>query len=406
MTAAGPCFVSADGRGMTMDNVDPKLTTEFAPPERADAKSILRDADALRSFGLLGHVTHVIPSILVILNRQRQLVYSNQRLLELLKVSVEDILGKRPGEILDCVHATENAAGCGTTEFCRECGAVRAILKSQREKVGVVEECRITTRTGASFEFRVWASPYYLGGTDYTVFTLLEISSEKRRELLERTFFHDVNNILQMLIGYSEYLESAEDEDEIRFSVDTIRMAAEELKAEITSHRKLIEAEKGELFVELESGVNSLGLVEGLAKMAGNTWPDRTGLRTDACQSFGLTTDRTLLFRVLYNMIKNAFEASSGTDEVSIKCYQDGSSCVFSVHNPAYMPRATQLQIFQRSFSTKGRGRGIGSYSMKLFGEKYLKGKVWFTTSKEEGTTFSIALPLSYERHNVAQQVH
>mgnify|MGYP006293419399 CR=1 len=39
------------------------------------------------------------------------------------------------------------------------------------------------------------------------------------------------------------------------------------------------------------------------------------------------------------------------------------------------------MLLFKRSFSTKGVGRGIGTYSMKLFGEKYLKGKVDFKNS-------------------------
>jgi sensor histidine kinase regulating citrate/malate metabolism len=52
-------------------------------------------------------------------------------------------------------------------------------------------------------------------------------------------------------------------------------------------------------------------------------------------------------------------------------------------------------QIFQRSFTTKGElGRGVGTYSMRLLGGQYLGGHVHFTTSEEEGTEFSIRLPL------------
>ena len=54
------------------------------------------------------------------------------------------------------------------------------------------------------------------------------------------------------------------------------------------------------------------------------------------------------------------------------------------------MPR-----IFQRSFSAKADpGHGLGTYSMRLFAEQYLGGKVTFTTSKDEGTTFSLVLPI------------
>ena len=39
----------------------------------------------------------------------------------------------------------------------------------------------------------------------------------------------------------------------------------------------------------------------------------------------------------------------------------------FSVHNAAVMPPEVQMQVFQRSFSTKSEaGRGIGTHSMKL----------------------------------------
>ena len=38
------------------------------------------------------------------------------------------------------------------------------------------------------------------------------------------------------------------------------------------------------------------------------------------------------------------------------------------------MPDEVKAQIFERSFSTKGRGRGIGTYSIKLLTERYLEG--------------------------------
>ena len=66
----------------------------------------------------------------------------------------------------------------------------------------------------------------------------------------------------------------------------------------------------------------------------------------------------------------------------------------FLVHNPGAMPEEVQEQIFQRSFSTKAKnGRGVGTYSIKLFTEKYLGGRVSFTSTEHEGTTFTVVLP-------------
>jgi signal transduction histidine kinase len=62
------------------------------------------------------------------------------------------------------------------------------------------------------------------------------------------------------------------------------------------------------------------------------------------------------------------------------------------------MPRDVQLQVFQRSFSTKGSGRGLGTYSMKLLSERYLQGRVTFDTSPAKGTTFRAIYPLIGDR--------
>jgi len=69
----------------------------------------------------------------------------------------------------------------------------------------------------------------------------------------------------------------------------------------------------------------------------------------------------------------------------------------FWVNNPNFMPREVQLQVFQRSFSTKGAGRGLGTYSIKLLTERYLKGMVSFSTSPETGTTFQAWYPMALE---------
>jgi len=55
--------------------------------------------------------------------------------------------------------------------------------------------------------------------------------------------------------------------------------------------------------------------------------------------------------------------------------------------------KKVKLQIFQRSFSTKGSNRGVGTYSIKLFVENYMKGTVWFESNESEGTTFKVDLP-------------
>jgi hypothetical protein len=92
-------------------------------------------------------------------------------------------------------------------------------------------------------------------------------------------------------------------------------------------------------------------------------------------------------------MIKNALEAIPQGQTVTLQCQEQGDDVVFSVNNPGVMPRDVQRQVFQRSFSTKSKsGRGIGTHSIKLLGERYLGGEVGFTSDPSDGTTFSIRL--------------
>ncbi len=106
-----------------------------------------------------------------------------------------------------------------------------------------------------------------------------------------------------------------------------------------------------------------------------------------------IRADDVILGRILGNLIKNALEASQKGQSVSVTYSNDGSPA-FSVHNDTAMSEEARLQMFQRSFSTKeGRGRGIGSYSVKLLTERYLKGAVTFESNPGEGTTFTIRLP-------------
>ena len=107
-----------------------------------------------------------------------------------------------------------------------------------------------------------------------------------------------------------------------------------------------------------------------------------------------MVSDRTLLQRVIGNMIKNALEASKPGETVTLASLPGKDTIRFTVHNAAAMTRDAQLQIFQRSFSTKGAGRGLGTYSMKLLTTRYLEGDVTFTSNEADGTTFEAVYPL------------
>lgn len=167
----------------------------------------------------------------------------------------------------------------------------------------------------------------------------------------------------------------------------------DQLIREIMGQEQLLAAENNELTVHLEPIVIGT-LLEELC----DYYQDlkvATKRTIDLCppEKAQITTDRTILERIISNMLKNALEASSRNDTIEVGCKHIDSGVRFWVSNPQYMMKDIQLQVFQRSFSTKGMNRGIGTYSIKLLTERYLRGHAGFTSTPDEGTTFFVDLP-------------
>jgi signal transduction histidine kinase len=365
---------------------DATQKTEFAPAERAPVDEVRRQAMRLRQAPLSRQTLDAVPAIMMILNRQRQIVSANNLLTQRLGLlRPEDVLDLRPDEAFLYVHAAESE---GST-----CGAVKAVLSSQKG-CPAVEECRIATEQGDGLDLRVWTTPLEAENELDTIFTVSDITDEKRRRAPERIYFHDVLNVASGLQGFSELLSQAGAGDSGEFRT-VIHQLAASLIEENQAQRDLAAAETGELQVKPVS-VSSLALFGELVE-AYRRRPDFAGrdirVAGDSADA-ALQTDRVLLRRVLGNLLKNALEASRAGDTVTLAARPSGDAVMFTVHNPTVMPEDVQLQMFQRSFSTKGTGWGLGTYSVKLVTERYLKGRVSFVSGPDLGTCFTVRVPL------------
>jgi signal transduction histidine kinase len=107
-----------------------------------------------------------------------------------------------------------------------------------------------------------------------------------------------------------------------------------------------------------------------------------------------METDPVLLGQVLTHLLKNALESTLAGGEVRISAERVGEKIQFTVWNEGLISPEARSQMFQRSFSTKGAGRGIGTYSLRLFVEGYLGGKVSYSSSACDGTAFVVTLPM------------
>lgn len=108
--------------------------------------------------------------------------------------------------------------------------------------------------------------------------------------------------------------------------------------------------------------------------------------------------DKDELYSAIFNLVKNAYEASSDDSVIQVKTYTKDNRICIEVHNEGEpIPVDTQKNIFAPNFSTKSGGTGLGLTICKKVVTLH-DGEITFESTKEDGTTFTIKLPLEYEQ--------
>ena len=380
------------------------METHFAPADRATTEELELDLARVSNNPVIDGLLHSVGGVLAVLNSSRQILAVNDSLLD--SLGIEDAratFGLRPGEALQCIHAHETPRGCGTTRHCSSCGAAIAIVSSLENNVPVEKKCILRTKKNGEETdlcFLVRACPVTADGQRYLLLFMQDTTTQEKRAALERAFFHDINNILSGLVGASELLllkHTGTEEGEGLPLVKTIKQLTTRLANEVAIQRSLLHSG----LAELRPVMHTVDMTELLSEMqtlfATHSAAEGKTLCIEPLHAdLPLHTDGSLLLRILSNMLTNAFEASGPGDTIRLWLEKEGGRLCFCVWNRTEIDDAVRRRIFQRYISTKeGVGRGTGTYTMKLFGETFLNGKVDFSSSAAEGTVFRLCLPIS-----------
>ncbi|MCG7855472.1 HAMP domain-containing histidine kinase [Flavihumibacter sediminis] len=107
--------------------------------------------------------------------------------------------------------------------------------------------------------------------------------------------------------------------------------------------------------------------------------------------------DRTQLNRLFTNLLQNAVESTIHRSDRSVKLEEsifEGNVVIMVRDNGQGIPEAMQSKIFTPNFTTKSSGTGLGLAMSKGIVEQ-AKGRIWFETREDVGTTFFVELPLA-----------
>ncbi len=372
------------------------METHFAPAERTEVRVFKQQVERVSSSPVMSALLDTMAGLLVVLNEDRQIVALNHSFLASLGIEDPDkVLGLRLGESLKCEHAHKEPAGCGTTAYCSTCGAAIAMMTAINDNRPDEQLCALTAIHDGSehdISLLIKAHPLTVDGRRWILVIAQDVTQQQFWANLESVFFHDINNVLSTLTGYGDILAmDMPDSKPVRKINEAIKRLQNEMSLQRSlSHRKdakfiprkspssthQIRRETG-IFVHGHKAANNMTIEE--------SWPE---------EEIRLTTDALLVSRVLGNMIINALEASDEGVTVRLSTRVEPAHITWEVWNTGFIPDQIQKRVFQRHFSTKANfGRGLGTFSMKLFGERYLKGKVSFISSESDGTMFRFRLP-------------
>ncbi len=372
------------------------MNSQFASYGFADAHTLAQQRKLVETQKLFIEALEGVTDAVLLLNGHRQTVYANSSLCEYVaSYSYEDIFGLRPGNLFGCVHACTQENGCGISAFCKYCGAAQVILESLDENADEnapsIKECRIRRTNGESLDLLVKGKKIIIEGQQFSLFSIRDISDRKRRRILERVFFHDILNTVGGIRSLAELLQF--DEDSSNHMHKLLYNLSNDLISEIQAQQDLTAAEAGELKTNFIT-YPAEGIVNKVVQRyrEHHLSQDKHIKYKQYSESSMIVTDERILSTVLGNMIRNALEASRKGETVQVGCESTNGAVRIWVHNPGVIPEDAQMQLFQRSFSTKGSRRGLGTYSIKLLTERYLKGKVGFQSSEEEGTEFYVII--------------
>lgn len=349
---------------------------------------------------VLTQVLNGMNIMVILLNDRREIIFINDLLRNMLNIKDDStFLGKRPGNLLKCKFSNISQYGCGYAKECDMCTAkniVVEVINTGETVEDVASIVSIINGIEITSHFRERVTQICLGDEKFYMAAFLDRSSEVNKTNMERVFFHDILNTASSLYNIIHLMrienEHYQKDEEIQIIEDYIKSIMDDIEY----HRNINKAENNELLIEKGTiSINKL-ITDSITLLSKDEhFREHVIEEENLLVDDTIKTDRRLLNRVLINIIKNALEASNKSEKIRIRVYENQNLLVIEVKNNKVIPVEEQRNIFSKGYSSKGTGRGLGTYGSKLLLNKYLNGDLTFLSNNEQGTTFFIKVPFN-----------
>ncbi|WP_308588863.1 ATP-binding protein [uncultured Oscillibacter sp.] len=191
-----------------------------------------------------------------------------------------------------------------------------------------------------------------------------------------RSFNHEFNNKLHVILGYLEQQDPAEAKNFIIHNVGAVSSNVDKVSQEIESTGiaaiiigKMVEASGCGISLELQADSYCKHLTEGVP----------------------FDCYVTVLGNLLQNAIDELRERGGGVKEISLGLFIDEIYTILTVTDTGRgLPESVRAHLFEKGTSTKGPGHGTGLFLVRALVEQY-GGTIEVETEPGEGTSVTVS---------------
>jgi len=141
-----------------------------------------RKRESENSEQLLNAIFRNLPLIILLVNTNREIVKINKTGLEVSEKSLNEVIGIKNGDALNCVNALDNPNGCGASDACKQCLIKSTISNSIKYRTDYhkVEAKLPVKRNGLVDERKVLVSTAFIDGREPMVLISFDDITDKK----------------------------------------------------------------------------------------------------------------------------------------------------------------------------------------------------------------------------------
>ena len=241
--------------------------------------------------------------------------------------------------------------------------------------------------------------------------TSTDIDEMKKQEKQKNDFIkmanHELKTPVTTIKGYVQLLKKMRGNSEDQFlvnSLNTIEGQVNKLNGLIGDLLDITRMESGTLPLKKTAFPLQELVTETIKDILATGPAHQINFNNKKNSALIVYADRDRITQVLNNLLTNAIKYSPGTERVEVGLQENLGRAVISVRDYGIGMNADELtRIFERFYRVLGDdeqtypGFGIGLYIVKDIMDRH-GGQVWAESTKNEGSTFYLALPLIREK--------